>query len=166
MPLKSVRQASRSAICTPIIAQAGIVGTVTKRGMMVLSAMRRFRRALRRVQRRRQCHSASLSDARLPFRDDVFAEGCFAYEVVCGKGMTPFLAQARTAGAGCLADGVGMLVEQAAEAFRWWCGVRPETALLIADLTVPLTGSLDAGTPAAPVKAKGAPLCQFPVVAS
>lgn len=53
--------------------------------------------------------SASLSGAWRPFRDDVFAEGCLAYEVVYGKGMTPFLAQARTAGAGRLADGVGML---------------------------------------------------------
>ena len=37
-----------------------------------------------------------------------------------------------------LADGVGMLAEQAAEAFEWWRGVRPDTRLVIDKLTVPL----------------------------
>ena len=67
-----------------------------------------------------------------------FAAGRLAYDLVYGKGMTPFLAQAREAGAARLADGVGMLVEQAAEAFLWWRGVRPDTKPVIAELTVPL----------------------------
>jgi shikimate dehydrogenase len=67
-----------------------------------------------------------------------FAKGCVAYELVYGKGMTPFLKLARTAGAARLADGVGMLVEQAAEAFTWWREVRPETQRVIAELTIPL----------------------------
>lgn len=50
----------------------------------------------------------------------------------------PFLHRARSAGVERLADGVGMLVEQAAEAFVWWRGVRPDTAALITRLTVPL----------------------------
>ena len=37
-----------------------------------------------------------------------------------------------------LADGVGMLAEQAAEAFEWWRGVRPDTRAVIEKLTVPL----------------------------
>jgi shikimate dehydrogenase len=53
-----------------------------------------------------------------------------------GKGLTPFLALAKAAGAARVADGVGMLVEQAAEAFAWWRGVRPETAPVIAAMTV------------------------------
>ena len=68
-----------------------------------------------------------------------FAPDCLAYDLVYGKGMTPFLAFAREAGARRVADGVGMLVEQAAEGFEWWRGVRPETRPLIERLTVPLT---------------------------
>lgn len=61
-----------------------------------------------------------------------------AYEMVYGKGLTPFLRHARDAGAGRVADGVGMLVEQAAEAWVWWRGVRPPTTETIRALTVPL----------------------------
>jgi len=67
-----------------------------------------------------------------------FGEDCLAYELVYGKGLTPFLHLAQAAGAKRLADGVGMLVEQAAEAFAWWRGVRPETRPLIQKLTVRL----------------------------
>ena len=82
--------------------------------------------------------SASWSGVRPPAPDACFAPGGLAYELVYGKGLTPFLAQAKAAGAGVLADGVGMLVEQAAEAFAWWRGVRPDTKAVIADLTIPL----------------------------
>ena len=67
-----------------------------------------------------------------------FAKGCLAYDLVYGKGLTPFLRLARDAGAGRMADGIGMLVEQAAEAFVWWRGVRPATSALIKKLSVPL----------------------------
>ena len=82
--------------------------------------------------------SASLRGELPPVHTSVFAPGCLAYELAYGKGLTPFLSLARGAGAQRLADGVGMLVEQAAEAFEWWRGVRPETAALISRLTVPL----------------------------
>ena len=67
-----------------------------------------------------------------------FTDSLLAYEMTYGKGLTPFLSLARNAGARRLVDGVGMLVEQAAEAFTWWRGVRPETITMIEKLTVPL----------------------------
>ncbi|MEY4978924.1 MAG: Shikimate dehydrogenase [Pseudomonadota bacterium] len=82
--------------------------------------------------------SASLFGQLPPITANVFAPGCLAYELVYGKGLTPFLALAQQSGAGTLADGVGMLVEQAAEAFEWWRGVRPATAQVIQQLKVPL----------------------------
>ena len=78
--------------------------------------------------------SAGLSDAALPLPDGIFAPGCLAYDMMYGKGETPFLAAARAAGAGRLADGLGMLVEQAAEAFFVWRGVRPDTVPVLAEL--------------------------------
>ena len=82
--------------------------------------------------------SASLSGQLPPVSPEAFGRDTLAYELVYGKAMTPFLTLARNAGAGRLADGVGMLVEQAAEAFSWWRGVRPDTHLQIKRLTVPL----------------------------
>ena len=82
--------------------------------------------------------SASLRGELPPVPANVFKPGCLAYELAYGKGLTPFLRFARESGAGPLADGVGMLVEQAAEAFEWWRGVRPGTAAMISSLTVPM----------------------------
>jgi shikimate dehydrogenase len=82
--------------------------------------------------------SASWSGETPPAPAVCFAPGALAYDLVYGKGLTPFLALARGAGSGRLADGVGMLVEQAAEAFAWWRGVRPSTDAVIAALTIPL----------------------------
>jgi shikimate dehydrogenase len=82
--------------------------------------------------------SASLRGELPPIPATVFGDDALAYELVYGKGLTPFLRLAQNAGVRRLADGVGMLVEQAAEAFLWWRGVRPETRPLIETLTVPL----------------------------
>ncbi len=76
--------------------------------------------------------SAGLSNAVLPLPTSVFAPRCVAYEMVYGR-ETPFMTQARNAGAR-VADGLGMLVEQAAEAFFIWRGVRPHTAPVLAAL--------------------------------
>jgi shikimate dehydrogenase len=82
--------------------------------------------------------SASLVGELPPLNTSVFAPGCLAYELVYGKGLTPFLRLAQGAGVQRLSDGVGMLVEQAAEAFAWWRGVRPETRAMIDELKMPL----------------------------
>lgn len=82
--------------------------------------------------------SASLLGELPPVHASVFGPDAVAYEMVYGKGLTPFLRLAKDAGITRLADGVGMLVEQAAEAFHWWRGVRPQTQAVIEALTVPL----------------------------
>jgi shikimate dehydrogenase len=82
--------------------------------------------------------SSSLTAELPPLPASVFAPGCLAYDLTYGKGLTPFLKLAQQAGVIRLADGVGMLAEQAAEAFVWWRGIRPDTAAVIQKLTVPL----------------------------
>lgn len=73
--------------------------------------------------------SAGLTDTALPLPDVIFTSHTLAYDMMYGR-ETPFMAQARQAGA-IVADGLGMLVEQAAEAFHLWHGVRPDTAPVI-----------------------------------
>lgn len=72
--------------------------------------------------------SASLAGELPPLPSGVFAPGALAYDMVYGRDDMPFLAFARGEGAAALADGLGMLVEQAAESFYIWRGLRPDTA--------------------------------------
>ena len=82
--------------------------------------------------------SASLSGQAPAVPASAFAPGALAYDMVYGKGLTPFLTGARAAGCARVADGLGMLVEQAAESFALWRGVRPDTRAVRARLAVPL----------------------------
>jgi len=68
---------------------------------------------------------------RLP--DGLAAPGCVAYDLSYGKAHAPFQAWALAAGM-AVHDGLGMLVEQAAEAFALFRGVRPETAPVLTEL--------------------------------
>ena len=77
--------------------------------------------------------STGLSDADLPLPPEIFADGSLAYDMMYGR-ETPFMAFARQHGARHVADGLGMLVEQAAEAFFIWRQIHPETGPVIAQL--------------------------------
>ncbi|HLY97122.1 MAG: shikimate dehydrogenase [Sideroxydans sp.] len=70
--------------------------------------------------------SSGLKDELPPLPDGLFKPGALAYDMMYGR-ETPFMAFAREQGAAVVADGLGMLVEQAAEAFYLWRGVRPDT---------------------------------------
>jgi shikimate dehydrogenase len=82
--------------------------------------------------------SASLTAQVPAIPASVFQPTSLAYELAYGKGLTPFLQLAKSSGVTRLADGVGMLVEQAAEGFFWWRGVRPNTEAIIKEMTIPL----------------------------
>ncbi|HSH71821.1 MAG TPA: shikimate dehydrogenase [Methylophilaceae bacterium] len=77
--------------------------------------------------------SAGLTETSLPLPEDMFAAGALAYDMMYGR-ETPFMAFARQHGAAMVADGLGMLVEQAAEAFYIWRKVYPMTAPIITKL--------------------------------
>jgi shikimate dehydrogenase len=76
--------------------------------------------------------SAGLSGEPLAFPAAAIEKSTLAYDLVYGRD-TAFLRAARAAGAGC-SDGLGMLVEQAAESFFIWRGVRPTTRSVLASL--------------------------------
>ena len=78
--------------------------------------------------------SASLAGELPPLPPGVFARGALAYYMMYGKAETPFLAFARSQGAARLADGLGMLVEQAVESFFVWRGLRPDGAAVLKQL--------------------------------
>jgi len=73
--------------------------------------------------------SAGLSDSQLPLPSGIFAPNALAYDMMYGR-LTPFMAFAQQQGARVY-DGLGMLIEQAAEAFSVWRGIRPPTAPVI-----------------------------------
>ncbi|CAB3798042.1 Shikimate dehydrogenase (NADP(+)) [Paraburkholderia ultramafica] len=114
-----------------LAAQLSARGPILACGYGDLEAMGRFDLAVNAT-------SASLTGDLPPVPPSVFSHQGAAYELAYGKRLTPFLRLARNAGVCTFADGVGMLVEQAAEAFDWWRGVRPETRAVIDRLTVPL----------------------------
>lgn len=78
--------------------------------------------------------SAGLTDSAIPLPKTIFSSGALAYDMMYGR-ETPFIRFAREHGAQ-VADGLGMLVEQAAEAFRIWRGrdLQLDTASVIREL--------------------------------
>ncbi|MEN5033501.1 MULTISPECIES: shikimate dehydrogenase [unclassified Pseudomonas] len=79
--------------------------------------------------------SASLAGELPPIADSLVEAGrTVCYDMMYGKEPTPFCQWAEKLGAAKVLDGLGMLAEQAAEAFFIWRGVRPDTAPVLAEL--------------------------------
>lgn len=75
--------------------------------------------------------SASLSGELPPLPSDLLTGDGHCYDLMYGATPTPFINWARQHGARAVSDGLGMLVEQAAESFKLWRGVSPQTAPVI-----------------------------------
>lgn len=78
--------------------------------------------------------SASLSGSMPPLGSDALNEGATCYDMVYSDEPTAFMQWATEHGAATVADGLGMLVEQAAESFYVWRDVRPDTAAVLQQL--------------------------------
>ncbi len=81
--------------------------------------------------------ASSMSGAGVPVPAGVLKPGALACDMMYGPAAQGFLAWAREHGA-VPRDGLGMLVEQAAEAFLFWRGVRPPSAQVLAELRATL----------------------------
>jgi shikimate dehydrogenase len=78
--------------------------------------------------------SSSLNHDAPPIDPETFEDCNLAYDLVYAPEPTPFMQLAQRGGAHQVADGLGMLIEQAAESFLYWRGVRPDTAPVYREL--------------------------------
>jgi shikimate dehydrogenase len=84
--------------------------------------------------------AASLQDTIPPIPPGVIGPTTLCYDMAYGKGDTAFTRWSKSAGAGRAETGWGMLVEQAAESFLLWRGVKPDTAPVIAAVKAGVSG--------------------------
>ena len=78
--------------------------------------------------------SGSLQGEMLDLPGSILKKGALCYDMFYGQGQTPFLRWAAEQDAAYCIDGLGMLVEQAAESFFIWRNVKPNTAKVLAAL--------------------------------
>ncbi len=78
--------------------------------------------------------SAGLKGERPPFPSSCLDSSSFCYDLAYSLKQTPFVQWAQDNGAGQAVQGWGMLIEQAAESFAIWRGVRPDTGPLLQQL--------------------------------
>lgn len=78
--------------------------------------------------------SASVHGEPLEIPARLLGPGVFAYDMAYGPAADAFLEKARLSGARAVSDGLGMLVEQAAESYFLWRGRRPQTQAVLAQL--------------------------------
>lgn len=100
------------------------LGTVTGGGLDALAAEAGFDLILNAT-------AAGVRGEMPPLPETILAEGGWCYDLYYARTPTPFLRWARQHGAAHTLDGLGMLVEQAAESFHLWRGLRPETTPVI-----------------------------------
>ena len=84
--------------------------------------------------------AASLSGGGIPVGPEVLHPGSLALDMMYGPAAQAFMDWARAHGA-IARDGLGMLVEQAAESFALWRGVRPDTAPVLAAMRALVDGA-------------------------
>ena len=82
--------------------------------------------------------ASGLQDAAPQLPGGLYAADAMAYDMVYGARPTPFMRQAEADGAARRADGLGMLVGQAAESFYIWHGVRPDPSSALVTLRAAL----------------------------
>lgn len=75
--------------------------------------------------------AASLQGQLPPLPETILADRACCYDMMYGAEPTPFMRWATEQGAVSVLDGLGMLVEQAAESFYLWRGVRPDSQAVI-----------------------------------
>lgn len=78
--------------------------------------------------------SASLLNENIELPDNLLNPQAFCYDMTYSKTLTPFLLWAKSQGAAQYEDGLGMLIEQAAESFYIWRNIKPDTSLILKQL--------------------------------
>ncbi|HQT81497.1 MAG: shikimate dehydrogenase [Ferrovum sp. 37-45-19] len=71
--------------------------------------------------------SAAIKGEDMTYPTQIFSENTYAYDMSYGTQLTPFLTQAKQSNVKKYHDGLGMLIEQAAESFYLWRHCRPNT---------------------------------------